>query len=48
MHNHPVFDGIYQETLDSISGLIANKVSMTLTAKNPAIALVASKEFLNS
>jgi hypothetical protein len=34
--------------IDSISGLIANKVSMTPIARNPVIALVASKEFLNS
>jgi hypothetical protein len=47
MHNHPVSDGIYRETLDSISGLIAQEVSKTPTAKNSAIAMAASKEFLD-
>jgi hypothetical protein len=45
MHNHPVSDGICRETLDAISGLIAQEVSKTPTAKNSAIA--ASKEFLD-
>jgi hypothetical protein len=47
MHNHPVFDGICRETLDSISSLIAQEVSKTPTAKNSAIAMAASKEFLD-
>jgi hypothetical protein len=47
MHNNPIFDGICQETLDTISGLIAQEVSKTPTAKNSAIAMAASKEFLD-
>jgi hypothetical protein len=47
MHNHPVSDGICRETLDMISGLIAQEVSKTPTAKNSAIAMAASKEFLD-
>jgi hypothetical protein len=47
MHNHPVSDGIYRETLDTISGLIAQEVSKTPTTKNSAIAMAASKEFLD-
>jgi hypothetical protein len=47
MHNHPVSDGICRETLDTISGLIAQEVSKTPTAKNSAIAMAASKEFLD-
>jgi hypothetical protein len=47
MHNHPVSDGICRETLDMISGLIAQEVSKTPTAKNFAITMAASKEFLN-
>jgi hypothetical protein len=46
MHNHPVSHGICQETLDTISGLIAQEVSNTPTAKNSAITMAASKEFL--
>jgi hypothetical protein len=46
MYNHLVSDGIYQETFDTISGLIAQEVSKTSTAKNSAIAMAASKEFL--
>jgi hypothetical protein len=47
MQNHPVFDGICQETLDAISGLIAQEVSMTPIAKNSTIAMATSKEFLD-
>jgi hypothetical protein len=47
MHNHPVSDGICRETLDTISGLIAQEVSKTPTAKNSAIPMAASKEFLD-
>jgi hypothetical protein len=47
MHNYPVSDGICRETLDTISGLIAQEVSKRLTAKNSAIAMDASKEFLD-
>jgi hypothetical protein len=47
MHNHSVFDGIYRETLDTISGLISQEVSKTPTAKNSAIVVAASKEFLD-
>jgi hypothetical protein len=47
MHNHPVSDGICRETFDMISGLIAQEVSKTPTAKNSAIAMAASKEFLD-
>jgi hypothetical protein len=47
MHNHPVSDGICRETLDTISGLIAQEVSKTPTAKNSTIAMAASKEFLD-
>jgi hypothetical protein len=47
MHNHPIPDGICRETLDTISGLIAQDVSKTPTAKNSAIAMAANKEFLD-
>jgi hypothetical protein len=47
MHNHQS-DAICQETLDTIFGLIATKVSKIPTAKNPDIVFVASKEFLDS
>jgi hypothetical protein len=47
MHNHPVSDGISRETLDIIFGLIAQEVSKTPIAKNSAIAMAASKEFLD-
>jgi hypothetical protein len=47
MHNHPVSDGIYRETLDTISGLIAQEVSKIPTTKNSAITMAASKEFLD-
>jgi hypothetical protein len=47
MHNHPVSNGICQETLDTISGLIAQVMSKTPIAKNSAIAMAASKEFLD-
>jgi hypothetical protein len=47
MHNHPVSDDICRETVDTISGLIAQEVSKTPTAKNSAIATAASKEFLD-
>jgi hypothetical protein len=40
MHNH-------LETLDTISGLIAQEVSKTPTAKNSTIAMATSKEFLD-
>jgi hypothetical protein len=46
MHNHPVFDGIYRQTLYTISGLITQEMSRTPTAKNPIIALATSKRFL--
>jgi hypothetical protein len=45
MHNHPVSDGICQETLDTIFALITQEVSKTPTAK--VIAMAASKEFLD-
>jgi hypothetical protein len=45
MHNHTVSDGICQEIVDTISGLIAQEVSKTHTAKNFAIAMAVSKEF---
>jgi hypothetical protein len=47
MHNHPIFDGIYRGTFDTIFGLIAQEVFKTPIAKNFAIKLAASKEFLN-
>jgi hypothetical protein len=47
MHNHPISDGICQETLDTIFGLIAQEESKTPTAKNSAITMAASKEFLD-
>jgi hypothetical protein len=47
MYNHPVSHGICQETLDTISGLIAQEVSKTPTTKNSAIAMATSKEFLD-
>jgi hypothetical protein len=47
MHNHPVFDGICQETLDTVSSLIVQEVSKISTAKNSAIAMAASKEFFD-
>jgi hypothetical protein len=47
MHNHPVSDGIFRETIDTISSLFAQEVSKTPTAKNSAIAMATSKEFLD-
>jgi hypothetical protein len=47
MHNHPFSYGICRETLDTISGLIAQEVSKTPTAKNSTIAMAVSKEFLD-
>jgi hypothetical protein len=47
MHDHPVFDGICQETLDTISGLIAQEVSKTPISKNSAIVVATSREFLD-
>jgi hypothetical protein len=47
MHNHPVSDGVCRETIDTISSLVAQEVSKTPTAKNSAIAMAASKEFLD-
>ena len=47
MQNHLVSNGICQETLDTISRLIAPKLSKTPAAKNSTIAMVANKEFLD-
>jgi hypothetical protein len=47
MYNHPVPDGVYRETLYTISGLISQEVSKTPNAKNSAIAMATSKEFLD-
>jgi hypothetical protein len=47
MQNHPISNGICQKTLDTISDLIAQEESKTPIAKNYAIALTASKEFLD-
>jgi hypothetical protein len=47
MYNHPVFDGICRETLNTISSLIAQEVSKTPIAKYFATAMAASKEFLD-
>jgi hypothetical protein len=47
MYNHPISDGICQETLDTISSLVAQEVSKIPTTKNSAIAMAASKEFLD-
>jgi hypothetical protein len=47
MHAHPISDGICRETFDTISGLIAQEVSKSPTAKNSTIAMVASKELLD-
>jgi hypothetical protein len=40
MHNHLVSNGIYRETLDTISGQVAQEVSKTPSAKNPAITFL--------
>ena len=47
MQNHPISNGICREILDTISDLIVHEVSKTPTAKNSAIAMAASKEFLD-
>jgi hypothetical protein len=47
MHNHPIYDGICRETLDTIFGLIVEEVSKTPTAKTSTIAMAANKEFLD-
>ena len=47
-HEHPVSDGMCRETIDQIHTLIGEEVSKTPTAKNSAIALAASKEFLST
>lgn len=47
-HEHPVSDGMCRETIDKIHALIGEEVSKTPNAKNSAIALAASKEFLST
>jgi hypothetical protein len=47
MHNHPIYDGICWETLDTIFGLIVEEVSKTPTAKTSTIAMAANKGFLD-
>jgi hypothetical protein len=47
MHNHPASDGVCREIIDTISSLVAQEVSKTPSAKNSAIAMAASKEFLD-
>lgn len=47
MYNHLVSNGICQEILDTICGFITNVVSKTSIAKNSAISLATSNEFLD-
>ena len=47
-HRHPVAEGQCRESMETITGLIASEVAKTPTAKNSAIALAASKEFLET
>ena len=47
-HNHPISKGQCRKSLNSISNLIAQEVEKTCTAKAFAIAMAASKEFLDT
>ena len=47
-HRHPVATGQCRESMETITGLIASEVQKTPTAKNSAIALAASKEFMDT
>ena len=47
VHAHPVADGQCRESLEAINGLITHAVARTPSAKTSAIALAASKEFLD-
>jgi len=46
-HIHLVASGTCRESLETITGLIVDKVSKTPTATNSAIVLAASKHFLD-
>jgi hypothetical protein len=47
-HKHPVAEGQCRETMETVTELIAQEVAKTPSAKNSAIALAASKEFLET
>ena len=46
VHNHHVFTGVCRESLDVAFQCVANEVSKTPIAKNSAIVMDASKQFL--
>jgi hypothetical protein len=46
VHDHPVANGTCRESLDMTYQYVANKVLKTPTAKNSAIVMAASKQFL--
>ena len=48
VHSHPVVDDQCKESLEAITRLIAHEVVRTPFAKTSAIALAASKEFLDT
>ena len=47
-HQHPIAKGICRESVERVTKIVGNEVNKTPTAKNSAIALAASKEFLSS
>lgn len=47
-HVHPVAEGQCREILETVAELIVQEVAKTPSAKNSAIALAASKEFLET
>ena len=46
VHNHPVSTGVCCESLDMAYQCVADEVAKTPTAKNSAIVMAASKQFL--
>ena len=46
VHEHPVSNGTYRESLDMTYQCVANEVIKTPTAKNSAIIMAAIKKFL--
>ena len=47
-HQHPVANGLFQESIERATQILETHVNKTPTATNSAIALAASKEFLST
>jgi len=47
-HSHPIIDGLCRDSIDTISRLFTQEVVKTPIAKASAIALAASKDFLDT